>query len=136
MLVDSNSVRQTNRRFGSAKLLNATSRVNYHNLIQSIWSGVVRSSPEQINNQCVDIVNTVLSEVIKCSHRLAYTEKLLQLLESPPDLVSITEVLVDIFIEAIRQWMESGQHEDIYRTCLNAAKLKWRSPIEIALLGL
>ncbi|CAF4080045.1 unnamed protein product, partial [Rotaria sordida] len=127
-----------NRRFTANEPLDSTDRDNYHNLIQKIWSGVVRSSPSQINNQCVNIVNTILDTVMECSKRMALTQHLYEELYAiaffrPPN---ISKVIYKIVKEFILAWMEASRNENVYQACLNTAKLQWRSPIELALLGL
>jgi hypothetical protein len=55
---------------------------------------------------------------------------------NPTAIGKLTKKLVKVFIEAIKNWMEASSGERVYQTCLNTAKLKWRSSIEIALLDL
>jgi len=105
-------------------------------LIQSIWNGVVRSSPEQINNECIEIVNTVIATTIDCSKRLALTEELIKLLFPQASMAKLTKKLVRIYKESIENWIEASRGQPIYQACLNTAKLNWRSPIEAALLDL
>ena len=116
--------------------MDAADRQNYHEMIQSIWSGAVRSSPSQINQECVQIVNTVLYSAVQCSDRLPYTEALLRAVYGGSKPSSITSLAIKTFSVAFKGWIKSVSNDRLYQACLNSARLPWRSPIEIALLGI
>jgi hypothetical protein len=117
-------------------VLDANARHIYHDLIQSLWEGVVLSTPDQINDECVSIINTVLESVIDCSKKLALTESLIKQIFPSATARQLTTRLVKSFVKALKNWMSASRGQRVYQACLNTAKLQWRSPIEIALLGL
>ncbi|CAF1081425.1 unnamed protein product [Rotaria sordida] len=136
MMIHGESILRRNRRFIADEPLDSIDRDNYHKLIQWIWGGVVRSSPDQINNECINIVNIVLDNVIECSKRLAMTEELIEEIFPLFKPIKMTKKIYRLFKELIQEWIEASRDENVYQVCLDTAKLKWRSPIEIALSDL
>ncbi|CAF0806845.1 unnamed protein product [Rotaria sordida] len=136
MMINGEPILRINQRSIADEPLDSIDRNNYHNLIQSIWVGVVHSTPSLINYQCVDIVNTVLDNVIECSKRLAMTQELIEELFPLLKPIKMTKKIFKLYKELVEEWMEVNHYVDTYQVCLNTAKLKWRSPIEIVLLDL
>mgnify|MGYP000447246408 CR=1 FL=1 len=57
--------------------LSAEDKQKYHEIIQSVWSGSVSSTPSQITEEVADIVDTVINETYSCSENFAGTLTLL-----------------------------------------------------------
>jgi hypothetical protein len=102
----------------------------YNDLIQNLYDGSLNSSPEMISQEVIDIVNTILTKAI------AITEELINLLFPSGTLGRLTKDIVTSGLQAIFNWIDAIQGNRIYSICLAQAKLNWKSPLQLALLGI
>ena len=108
----------------------------YNDLIQNLYDGSLNSSPEMISQEVIDIVNTILTEAIECSKAIAITEELINILFPSGTLGRLTKDIVTSGLQAIFNWIDAIQGNRIYSICLAQAKLNWKSPLQLALIGI
>jgi hypothetical protein len=108
----------------------------YHQTIQNLYGGVVYSSPGMITESVADVVNTILDEAMECSKAFAVTEQLLNFLYPSGTFGDLTYDLFEGAYEAITNWIKVIETNRVYEACINTAKLNYRTPLELALLGI
>lgn len=115
---------------------NQDDREKYHALIQQLYGEVINSSPSQIDENVVDVINTILNSAVECSKAVAITPSLIQLLFPSASAIQFTVSIVRTGFDAISSWIEASQDNQIAISCLESAKINWRSTLEMALLGI
>ncbi|MBF1803128.1 hypothetical protein [Alloalcanivorax profundimaris] len=113
--------------------LSTEEKERYHDLIQSIWSGSVSSSPSQITEAVADIVDTVLDETYQCSENFAGT---LTFLAAIGGAWILPRNIVKHYFDVLNTWLSEVEGDITYQACLNQAALNWKSPLVLALMGL
>jgi|TARA_R100000093_G_scaffold70925_1_gene45249 hypothetical protein len=113
--------------------LSAEDKQKYHDLIQSIWSGSVSSTPSQITEEVADIVDTVIDETYSCSEDFAGT---LTLLAAIGGAWILPRNIVKYYFDALETWLSDVEGNITYKICINQAALNWKSPLVLALMGI
>ncbi|GAA5132664.1 hypothetical protein [Alloalcanivorax gelatiniphagus] len=113
--------------------LSMEEKQRYHDLIQSIWSGSVSSSPSQITEAVADIVDSVLNQSYQCSENFSGTLSFLAVIGGAWIL---PRNIVKHYFEALNTWLSAVEGSVTYRACLSQAALNWKSPLVLALMGL
>ncbi|MDD3575413.1 MAG: hypothetical protein PHT38_00840 [Halothiobacillus sp.] len=111
-------------------------REKYNNIIQALYGGAVSSSPDQITDDVADVVNTILNSATECSKAVTITATLIELLFPPSGIIDFTVAVIKTGYNAISDWIDQCQNNQIATACLDSAKLNWRSPLQMALLGI
>lgn len=120
-------------------------------IIDAIWGkGVIaNNSPENINDDVIDVVNDVVNRIKSCSHAMVGVDVTYNILYSAPG--SITEVLFGLAADMFANGLYDDKHNPLatyvgwinalfknrrYKTCVVSAALYNRSRLEMAFLGL
>lgn len=119
---------------------------SYANVIKILFDGVLSAEPDQINDQVVEHVDTMLREIAKCSEaikKLAF-ETLYSVINLP--LGGLTSsIIMNWYInnqangkieDIIEEWVIALTSDYKFRPCLEGARVNWKSTIEIDLLGI
>lgn len=123
----------------------------YAKTIEILFNGAAKATPEQITPEVIKQVDTMVQEIAKCSKLI--TELSFKLIYKAA-MMAVVNPLVDeytnnfytrLFIKqgggkswekVLLEWVHSLQGNRRHVTCVITARSRWRSPIEIALLGL
>ena len=115
----------------------------YVDVIDLLFNGVLKAQLDQINEQVVVDIDTMMVEIAKCSQKMA---------EFGFDIVykltlgTAIGKIVDGFIQSkgssaavkstLKKWvMELASHRQ-FAPCLNGARVNWKSRIELDLLDI
>ena len=114
---------------------------DYVDVIALLFDGVITATPDQINNQVIVDVDTMMKEIAKCSQKMAsfgfdVVYKL--------TLGSVIGMVIDSFIKrfatnavvkaTIKEWVKALASNYQFSACLSAAQVNWKSKVEIDLL--
>ncbi len=126
-------------------------QVAYAKTIEILFNGAVTATPDQITPEVIKKVDTMIQEIAKCSKLM--TELSFKLIYKAA-MMAIINPLVDeytnnfytrLFIKqgggkswekVLLEWVHSLQGNRRHAACIITARSRWRSPIEIELLGL
>lgn len=120
-------------------------------IIDAIWGkGVITdNSPENINDDVIDVVNDVVNRIKSCSQKMVAVDITYNILYSAPG--GLTEVLYGLAADMIAHgvndennnplatyvgWINALLKNRQYKTCVVSAALYNRSRLEMAFLGL
>ena len=119
----------------------------YANLIGILFNGAVTATPDQISNQVITDVDAMMIAIAKCSQPFKEaTFKVIYNVIIGKFVGKFVESIVENFIlrehiegkieDLIQDWVLSLVKDYQFRPCVDGARLNWRSPIEIDLLGI
>lgn len=125
-------------------------RQAYHDAIQSLFGGVVQSSPSDINQAVANDIDTMIIEITKCSNALKelgfdliyeatvnvavgkVVSKILDGLLADYTKEKINEKLKEILLD----WVGTLMGKKQFQACINVARVNWRSKVTMDLMGL
>ena len=119
----------------------------YVDAIRILFNGVLTASPDQINTQIVADIDAMIGEIAKCSQamsrlgfELIYEVTLGQAVgsvtESILDFILVRMAVNDKVQDLIEKWVLKLTDDFRYRPCLEAARVNWKSRVEIDLLDI
>ena len=119
----------------------------YADTIGILFNGVLRATPDQINDQVVTDVDKMLVEVARCSEAVSNLgfDALYELILSTPVGKAVDNIIENFFlhykvttkIEAVlKSWVLTLASKYQYRPCLDGARVNWKSKIELDLLDI
>ena len=122
-------------------------RQAYVDAIRILFKGVLTASPDQINGQVVADVDAMIKEIARCSQamsklgfELIYEITLGQavgnITESILDFILVRMAVNDKVQDIIEKWVLKLMDDFRYRPCLEAARVNWKSRVEIDLLDI
>lgn len=111
----------------------------YSVFIDKVWSGSVRgNSPEAINAEVMEICDKVQAEIVKCSQAMVAVHVMYELFYTATSLASVYKSAKDLLMDPkkLLDWIDVLAGDKYYRTCVLNAARNWRSPLELAFMGL
>jgi len=125
-------------------------RQAYHDAVQTLFAGTLQSTPDDINQEVVDDIDTMMIEISKCSK--AFTELGFNLIYEATVQVAVGYVISKILDglaanyakdkineklkEVLMDWVNSLMGNNQFKACINVARVNWKSKVAIDLLGL
>ena len=129
------------------KMLTQELKNVYANTIGIVFNGVLRATPEQINDQVVTDVDKMLVEIAQCSKGVSSFgfDVLYQLILSNPVGKAVDNIVENFFLhykittkieDVLKDWVMALASKYQYRPCLDGARVNWKSKIELDLLNI
>ena len=115
----------------------------YADVIDLQFNNVIKATPDQINQQVVDDIDTMMIEIAKCSQAMAQFgfEVVYKL-----TLATAVGKIIDGFIKSkgtnaavkftLKKWVTELASRRQFAPCLNGARVNWKSKIELDLLDI
>lgn len=113
----------------------------YADAIGILFGGVLTATADQINDQVVEHVDTMLREIVKCSEKITSLSfdlfyKIVVEKSGVRILGELFEKIANKVKEYIEDWVKTLSKNYQFAPCLAAALVNWKSTIEIDLLGI
>lgn len=109
----------------------------YVKFITKVFSGSLSATATQINDDVKSITNLVFLEIQKCTGTMLAGDAIYALFYN---VTSFADLLVNIVsgiaLGTISGWIDVIRQNIKYRVCVDAAAVKWKSVMALALLGM
>ncbi|MFC3874893.1 hypothetical protein [Neisseria musculi] len=113
-------------------------KVVYAGIIQKFYDGALRAAPEDITPEAADIVDQMLNAVKECSKAYLAADAVFSVFYGKTPLTGewIWTKLGKDALGMVGKWRDVLYNNRRYRSCVVAVALRWRSPLQIVLLGI
>ena len=109
----------------------------YVEFITKVFSGSLSATATQINDDVKSITNLVFLEIQKCTGTMLAGDAIYALFYN---VTSFADLLVNIVsgiaLGTISGWIDVIRQNIKYRVCFDAAAVKWKNVMALALLGM
>lgn len=135
--------------------LTISQKERYVEGIQVLFGGTIHAETYQITEEVIHYVDQFIDQVRQCSHAMAQTQlSFLYALTFGPAVAAATGAATAYFLDVLAveivakfgakaavkkvlsEWVGELGKGYQFPPCLNGARLKWRSKIELELMGL
>lgn len=127
----------------------------YAKTIDILFNGAVRATPEQITPEVIEKVDKMIREIVNCSKALTELSfKLIFQATVGNNIANTVDKYVENFwvrlffiydpagsalspvVDVLVKWVQTLNKHRQHKFCVITARSRWRSPIEIALMGI
>ena len=120
-------------------MLTNEAKLEYVKAINAIWGGTMQNnSVYNINEDVVELVDKVLSEIRKGSQAMLAIDVIYNFFYSAPG--SWAEVIIGAIINGISGgvsgWIDVLKGSKMYASVVNTAALRYKSAVQLALYGI
>lgn len=115
----------------------------YVSAINSLFNNTVTATKEQITEEVMKLVDTMISEIVEKSRafealdfRQIYVAVATNAVGEILQALIKNQFLVERGKSVFKEWLDSLWRKRQYQAVINTVRLKYRSPITLALMGL
>ncbi|HFC8543204.1 TPA: hypothetical protein ACFP4Q_001332 [Neisseria weaveri] len=110
----------------------------YVAFIESVYQGAVPVSVSNINPEVANIVDQMLAAITKCSKGMAVTHAVYSAFYGnvPATIPSVLKQLGKAGANTLKSWIKIASSDKRYKSCISSVALTWRSPLQMALMGI
>lgn len=111
-------------------------RQNYIDVIHKIWPRVMdRYNANDVTDEVVDMMDTILNSIAECSKAMEIIEEIYDEFYMPFKINKWRKI-VSGALDVFEVWIKDLETHKRYQICITSAAWKWRSVMEMALMGL
>ncbi len=113
---------------------------NMVKVIRGFYGNAVASTPEQISEEVVGILDKMVKEIASCTRKVKFLVDTYEFLYTGSPMKTLFTRLPTKFAKTsidniISNWTKDAKKQFATRACVNATLVKWRSPLQRALAG-
>lgn len=110
----------------------------YVAFIDSVYQGVLPVRAGDITPEVAGIADQMLAAIVQCSSGMAVTHAAYSAFygKIPVSLSAILKQLGKAAVGTTKSWIKAALAERRYKACVSGVALRWRSPLQMALLGI
>lgn len=110
----------------------------YALFINQVYDGALNVSANDITPEVVEVVDGMFLAIRECSKAMASTHAVYSAFygNAITSLSALMKALRKAAVETTKNWLKVTQENAAYRSCMKATALRWRSPLQMALMGI
>lgn len=110
----------------------------YVAFIQTVYQGAIPVTANDISPEVVEIADKMLNAIVQCSRQMAVTHAVYSVFygKVPISIGQILKLLGKAAAQSVKSWIKTGLSDRRYKSCISSVALNWRSPLQMALMGI